>query len=489
MWEEATRLAEEIHEDTHDILIRKAQMQSDRKEVLEAASTYEKVGDYAQAIELLGNGGWLDRLMDLVAKLKPEDKKLLLKCIEYFKAEGKQAYALETIQKLGDISVLLAHYVELQEWESAFKIGDTHPEFNEKIYLPYGNWLALNDRFEEAQGYYTKAGRSDEAIRVLKLLAEGSVVQQRFRLAAYYYWCLSKSTISNLSKRSNISQKDERARPMQVWKEYYDLSELYYAYAQVYRYVEDPFTFSLPTTLLNAAKFVLVKIFNLPTPPGISKSYLYYCLAKISSLVGCNKLSKFAYEKLLTMKLPPKWQDTIDLAVLMIKAKPDVDLDDIIPICTQCSFKNVIFNQKDSACDNCFEPYVHSFYSFQNLPLIRFVPPPSISDIECQNLIDAEPPIEMTIEEFCKNVGGLDRQGNSSYVPLELTRQQLLNCDPNKVFVRHWPSKLIPKEYYLVKSSDTFIVICEACQHFFEEEEWNYQLLMEGQCAFCRTKY
>lgn len=488
MWEKATSLAEEIHEDTHDILTKKAQMQQDRKEVLEAAATYEEVGDFAKAIDLLGNGGHDAKLLDLVQRLKPTDKELLAMCADFFKQHKKTEYVLQTLQKMGDTLSLLLYYVDLQEWEKAFQIGEEHPEYSEQIYLPYGNWLALNDRFDEAQVYYTKAGRPDEAIRILKVLAEASVIQHRYRLAAYYYWSLSKSALANFQKRSNISQKDERIKPFQVWKDFHDLAEIYYAYSHIFKYVEDPFTISLPAVLLNAAKFVLQKLNDRPVPPGISKNYTLYCLAKISSQLGCFKISKFAFEKLGSMRLPGKWQDTVDLASMQLRSKKNEDASEYLAVCSQCSYQNAAFNPKSAACVNCLEPFVFSFYSFDNLPLVRFVPLESISEVECENLINTEPPESSSgKDDLRKMLESLDRTGNHSYKPIEFNRQQLIGCDPNRVFIRKW-GPMIPKEYYLLKSEDAFLVVCPACQQFFVEDEWNYQILLDGQCPFCRTK-
>ncbi|KAJ3323550.1 hypothetical protein HDV06_001574 [Boothiomyces sp. JEL0866] len=484
MWENATQIAEESNENTQDILKRKAQIQEDRNDTLAAAMTYEQVGDYAHAIELLGAGGWTDKLIEIVRKLPSSETDLLNKCVAIFKKKNNTAYAIETLKKAGDILSLLGIYISCQQWEEVFKIGETNPEFSEQIYLPYGNWLAMNDRFEEAQIYYTKAGRADEAIRVLRLLSDNAILQHRYKDAAYYYWSLSKETLNFMNKRFGISQRDFNMNSIKNWKPFYEMAEVYYAYNQVYSYIEDPFTFSSPESLLNSSKFVLAYILNKPTVPGISKIYTLYCMAKISFKLGCYKLCRFAFEKLMAMKLPLTWQETVDLATLSVRAMPLTDKEEYQPICYNCSTTNPIFNPKSSSCTTCKEPFVYSFYSFENLPLTRFIPHPDISEEECLKYIQTDPPIAKPEEDvFNSQILGFS-QDNADYKPTVYSKEQLLNLDPREVYIRNFGQK----EYYRQRPSDIHIIMCDSCQHFFIEDEWNYQVLLEGQCPFCRAK-
>jgi intraflagellar transport protein 122 len=201
----------------------------------------------------------------------------------------------------------------------------------------------------------------------------------------------------------------------------------------------------------------------------------------------CFKLAKYAYEKLSHMRLPSKWQDSVDFASFQLRSQKNEDKGDFLVVCAQCNFQNAAFNSKSQSCVNCQEPYVLSFYSFENLPLVQFLPTSGISEIECENLIKTQPEeTEAGKDDFKKMLESFDRSGNGSYRPIEFNRQQLLGCDPNKVFIRKW-GPVIPKEYYLLKTDDVFIILCPSCQHFFVEDEWNYQILLEGRCPFCRT--
>lgn len=48
--------------------------------------------------------------------------------------------------------------VNYPQWEEAFALCEDHPEFKEAVYIPYANYLAENDKFDEAQEAYYIAG-------------------------------------------------------------------------------------------------------------------------------------------------------------------------------------------------------------------------------------------------------------------------------------------------------------------------------------------
>lgn len=59
--------------------------------------------------------------------------------------------AQETYLKLEDYKALMELHVKLAKWDEAFGLIKHRPELAPVIYEPYAEWLAINDRFVEAQ--------------------------------------------------------------------------------------------------------------------------------------------------------------------------------------------------------------------------------------------------------------------------------------------------------------------------------------------------
>merc|ERR1712228_211244 len=123
---------------------------------------YWAAKEYGIVIDIMGENGWIDQLMEKVRSINKLEKKRLLQAVTYFRKGNHHEYAKETYIKLGDIKSLLTLYVDQHKWQEAFDLSKDHPDvvddsFN--IYLPYAEWLALNDRFDEAHQAFTDAGK------------------------------------------------------------------------------------------------------------------------------------------------------------------------------------------------------------------------------------------------------------------------------------------------------------------------------------------
>ncbi|XP_014652267.1 PREDICTED: intraflagellar transport protein 122 homolog isoform X4 [Ceratotherium simum simum] len=197
-----------------------------------AVEMYISAGEHVKAIEISGDHGWVDMLIDIARKLDKAEREPLLMCAHYFKKLDNPGYAAETYLKIGDLKSLVQLHVETQHWDEAFALGEKHPEFKDDIYVPYAQWLAENDRFEEAQKAFHKAGRQGEAVRVLEQLSHNAVVENRFNDAAYYYWMLSMLCL-------NIAQ-DPAQKDVMLGKfhHFQHLAELYHGYHAIHRYTE-----------------------------------------------------------------------------------------------------------------------------------------------------------------------------------------------------------------------------------------------------------
>ncbi|XP_070093326.1 intraflagellar transport protein 122 homolog isoform X19 [Equus przewalskii] len=350
-----------------------------------AVEMYISAGEHVKAIEISGDHGWVDMLIDIARKLDKAEREPLLMCAHYFKKLDNPGYAAETYLKIGDLKSLVQLHVETQRWDEAFALGEKHPEFKDDIYVPYAQWLAENDRFEEAQKAFHKAGRQEEAVRVLEQLTHNAVVESRFNDAAYYYWMLSMQCL-NIAQ--DPAQKDVM---LSKFHHFQHLAELYHGYHAIHRYTEEPFSFHLPETLFNISRFLLHSLTK-DTPLGISKVKTLFTLAKQSKALGAYKLARHAYNKLQGLRIPTRFQKSIELGSLTIRSKPFHDSEELVPLCYRCSTNNPLLNNLGNVCINCRQPFVFSASSYEVLHLVEFYLEEGITDEEAVSLIDLEAP-------------------------------------------------------------------------------------------------
>ncbi|XP_070319507.1 intraflagellar transport protein 122 homolog isoform X5 [Odocoileus virginianus] len=497
-------LGSEDPKETKMLITKQADWARNINEPKAAVEMYISAGEHRKAIEISGDHGWVDMLIEIARKLDKAEREPLLLCAHFFKKLDNPGYAAETYLKIGDLKSLVQLHVETQRWDEAFALGEKHPEFKDDIYVPYAQWLAENDRFEEAQKAFHKAGRQGEAVRVLEQLTHNAVVESRFNDAAYYYWMLSMQCL-------DIAQ-DPAQKEVMLGKfhHFQHLAELYHGYHAIQRYVEEPFSFHLPETLFNISRFLLHSLTK-DTPLGISKVNTLFTLAKQSKALGAYKLARHAYDKLQGLQIPARFQKSIELGSLTIRSKPFHDSEELVPLCYRCSTNNPLLNNLGNVCINCRQPFVFSASSYEVLHLVEFYLEEGITDEEAVSLIDLEAPRlkreskwqEITsnnaqtlrLDESMDSVGDDDpftaklsfEQGGSEFVPVVVNRSVLRSMSRRDVLIKRWPPPL-RWQYFRSLLPDAAITMCPSCFQMFHSEDYELLLLQHTCCPYCRRR-
>ncbi|XP_009881173.1 PREDICTED: intraflagellar transport protein 122 homolog isoform X1 [Charadrius vociferus] len=492
--------------DTKMLIKKQADWAKNINEPKAAVEMYLSAGEHMKAIEISGDHGWVDMLIEIARKLDKAEREPLSKCAFYFKKLDNPGYAAETYMKVGDLKALVHLHVETHRWEEAFALSEKHPEFKDDVYVPYAQWLAENDRFEEAQKAFHKAGRQSEAVRVLEQLTHNAVVESRFNDAAYYYWMLSMQCL-------DIAQENEQQKTemLQKFHHFQRLAEIYHVYHSIQRYTEEPFSFHLPETLFNISRFLLHSLTK-ETPLGISKVNTLFALAKQSKALGAYKLARHAYDKLQGLQIPARFQKSIELGSLTIRSKPFHDSEELVPLCYRCSTNNPLLNNLGNVCINCRQPFVFSASSYEVLHLVEFYLEDGITDEEAVALIDLEAPRlnqrenkwqEMMsdnaqslrlddntdiIEDDDPFTAKLSfEQGGSEFVPVIVNRAVLQSMSRRDVLIKRWP-KPLRWQYYRSLLPDASITMCPSCFQMFHTEDYELLVLQHNCCPFCRRR-
>uniref|UniRef100_A0A9J7Y3I0 Intraflagellar transport protein 122 homolog n=1 Tax=Cyprinus carpio carpio TaxID=630221 RepID=A0A9J7Y3I0_CYPCA len=488
--------------DTKLLMKKQADWAKNSKEPRAAADMYLTAGEHMKAIEIIGEHGWMDMLIDLARKLDKAEREPLSRCAVFFKKFNHHGYAAEIYNKMGDLKALVQLHVDARHWDEAFSLVEKHSQFRDDVYVPYAQWLAEHDRFEEAQRAFHKAGRQAEAVRVLEQLTHNAVVESRFNDASYYYWMLSMQCLD--IARDNTEKKEEMLKKFHSFQH---LAELYHVYHSVHRYMSEPFSSNMPEILFNISRFLFHNLTR-DAPMGISKVDTLYALAKQSKLLGAYKVARHAFEKLQGLKIPSRYQDSMELSCLTVRSKPYRDSEDLIPMCYRCSTNNPLLNNQGNSCINCRQPFIYSASSYEVLPLVEFYLEDDISDEEAVSLIDLEVPRVQTnsswqemssAESQCLRMddGTEDpeddpftaklsfEQGGRAFVPVLVNRAVLRSMSRRDVLIKRWPRPL-SWQYYRSLLPDVSITMCPSCFQMFHSEDYELLVLQHNCCPYCR---
>lgn len=394
--------------DVGDLSIQQAKWLQEINDWKGASELFISMGQYMTAAKIIGDSseeGWEDVLLEVVRACPVDDFETLNYCGELYSNLNDTQYAKETFTKSKDISKLMTLYAKRQQWNEAAKLADEHEgKFDVSVFLPYAEWLVSQDRYEEAMQAFKKSQRSDLSRKVLEELTNNAVAESRFKDAAYYFWMLSKETELEILKDSS---KIKTSSHEQLQFEYELKADLYFAYASVHAYVTDPFTSQQPEMLFQVSRFIINSLGNSETIPlGISKASTFYTLARQAMLLGAFKLARHAYDRLSKLQLTDRRLEEVEIDMLLVQAKPVRDDPDHLPVCYRCGSVNPLLNpftnkfSKGDVCTNCGHPFVRSFINFDILPLVEFVPEPSISDEEAIELIRQPPVVDVSKYPF-----------------------------------------------------------------------------------------
>ncbi|KAF7490105.1 Intraflagellar transport protein -like protein [Sarcoptes scabiei] len=329
---------------------------------------YIAKGDYDKAFEIIAQSD-VQSIMMFVEQIDKGEVKLLTLIAENFIKNGDFENAIQIYRKNGDFKRLASTYIQNGQWDEALKIANDIPKMKEEIYLPYAMWLAEQNRFIEAQKAFYKSGHLEKSFQVLNRLLSNSIIENRFNDASYYSWLLANHHDQTVLQ--NILNTGDRSSDLANSERLNENAELYFVYQNIFKYIEEPFTSTYAEILFNCCLF-LFQYIDSDLPDGISKVYILFALAKLSKTLGHYKLARKAFQKLKELRLPEKLSELIQIGSIEIRTKPFVDAEELSLFCYRCSSTTSILNSKLNRCINCLQKFIHSFYSFDVLPLIEF---------------------------------------------------------------------------------------------------------------------
>ena len=197
----------------------------------------------------------------------------------------------------------------------------------------------------------------------------------------------------------------------------------------------------------------------------------------------------------------------------ILKLIPDnfQDKEELLPMCSKCSTTNPLLNQMGNQCINCQQPFVHSYYAFEVLPLVELIPESGISDGEAVKLINQDTPRgtaedkgwqetdqgEVQTMSFQADASSAASDGDTfetrlqnwetltNYQPVEVSAEILKKLPRSEVVVLKWGHPL-RYQFYRNLMPDIILDTCDSCNRIFYADDLELQYLQKQACPFCR---
>ncbi|XP_066600383.1 intraflagellar transport protein 122 homolog isoform X2 [Prorops nasuta] len=474
------------------LLRRRAEWAKSLGEPRAAAEMFLSAGDINRAINIIAEYGWIDMLIKVARQLDKGDRDNLSMIGKKLKDLGATHGAAEVFSRLGDDPDVADVLVEAQAWPEAFELAERNPKLKSRIYGPYARWLAESGRFSEAQEAFQMAGQPEESIVVLTMLSNNAVEERRFRDASYFYWLLAQITL-------NLSKPTEEIKSL--YMDYLDKADIYYAFQEVHKYLEEPFTSLMPEALFNISRYLLIKTQSKQIP-GVSRLTISYTLIKQARILGANKLVMQLLEQLREMKIPANLLTQVETLTLAARACPYRDPEELLPLCYRCSTFNSLLptdHSNDTKCGQCGLKFQHSFVMFEILPLVEFELEENITDEDAQRLIEEPLPSpddnQDLIEDYMTVASEetdlftarlMKYEGKQESSSITVSRSVLKSMDPLTVLIIKWP-KPFKTKYFRNLLPDLQVTSCKSCLKLFHLDDYELAMLRNGYCPFCRT--
>ena len=89
---------------------------------------------------------------------------------------------------------------------------------------------------------------------------------------------------------------------------------------------------------------------------------------------------------------------------------------------------------------------------------------------------------------FSKQLAHFETGTVGIYSPIVVDKNTLISLQRDEILIVKWPSPGMRNKYYRNMMPELPISLCKKCNHFFHEEDFEFEVLKLGKCPVCRSK-